>query len=347
MTPKQQNPLALLGGITRGASSLRNLAMGGAGEELSKCQTILLSRRVLDSVIQKFNLMNVYDFDELDKTRKELQGNVQVGLGDEDVSIVITVYDTDRYRAADMANYFVEMLNLVYLDLSVNEARSNREFLERRYKQNLADLKSAEDSLRTFQERHGIYSVPDQIKASVEAAAMLESKIVVKDVQLDILQKTATEENPQRQLLELEMSALRQQQQAMKKGSAQPKDRSIIFVPFEHAPEIGIQYLRHYRELELQSKLLELLLPLFEQAKIEEQRNTPSVLLLDTAVPADRATKPKRMLILAATVILSFLLACGMAIFFEGLRKSKDEHKSFSDKLSFIGKELRWKNLFR
>ncbi len=205
MTPKQQNPLALLGGITRGASSLRNLAMGGAGEELSKCQTILLSRRVLDSVIQKYKLMNVYNFDELNKTRKELQGNMQVGLGDEDVSIVITVYDTDRYRAADMANYFVEMLNLVYLDLSVNEARSNREFLERRYKQNLADLKTAEDSLRAFQERHGIYSIPDQIKASVEAAAMLESKIVVKDVQLGILQKTATEENPQRQLLELEL----------------------------------------------------------------------------------------------------------------------------------------------
>jgi len=50
-------------------------------------------------------------------------------------------------RAADIANYFVEMLNKIYLELSISEAMNNRIFLEDRYNKNLEDLKNAEDNI--------------------------------------------------------------------------------------------------------------------------------------------------------------------------------------------------------
>lgn len=347
MPPKQQNPLALLSGVTRSASSLRNLALGGAGDELAKCQTVLMSRRVMDSIISKFSLATVYDLDEQDKVRKELAGNTQIKLGDEDVSIEITVYDTDKQRAADMANYYVRMLDTVYLDMSVGEARANRAFLEQRYRQNLADLASAEESLRVFQKTYGVYSVPEQLKASVEAAAALESQIMVKDLELGMLQGSTTSENPQRQLLEIEVRELKKQQRALQNRPAHMDQRGSILVPFSHAPDIGVEYLRRYRELELQTKLLELFLPLFEQARIEERRNTPSVIVLDTAVPADRHAKPKRLIILAATFVGAFLLACGAAVVIDGMRPGAYPPMSPEEKLAYLRESARWRNVIR
>jgi uncharacterized protein involved in exopolysaccharide biosynthesis len=47
---------------------------------------------------------------------------------------------------------------------------------------------------------------------------------------------------------------------------------------------------------------------MYEQAKIEEVRNTPSVLVLDKAVPADRKAKPKASLYALVALVSSTLL---------------------------------------
>jgi len=73
--------------------------------------------------------------------------------------------------------------------------------------------------------------------------------------------------------------------------------------------ELGVGYLRLYREVEIQSKLLELMLPVYEQAKFEEKKEKPSVLVLDIAVPAERKSWPKRLLIVFLSGSSAFLLS--------------------------------------
>ncbi len=46
-----------------------------------------------------------------------------------------------------------------------------------------------------------------------------------------------------------------------------------------------IEYFRIYREVEIQSKIMEVTLPLFEQAKMEEHKSIPTILVIDEAVP--------------------------------------------------------------
>jgi uncharacterized protein involved in exopolysaccharide biosynthesis len=348
MPPKQTQGLGLLSSLSRATAPLRSLGLGPASEELSDFQTILASRRLLETVVNEFDLKEVYGQAMMEKAVKELESNVTVDLGTEDVSLEIAVLDTEPERAARMANFIVQTLDKIYRELSVAEARSNREFLETRYLQNLEDLAMAEEALKGFQVKYGVYSVPDQIKAAVEAAATLESRIALEEVNLGILRMSTTKENPTRRASELRLRELRKQLHGLKYGASDEESQSLVFPPFEKAPQMGIEFIRRFREVELQGKLLELLLPLYEQAKVEEQRNTPSVLVLDTAVPAERHVKPKRSLILLLVAVVGFIIMFMVAVFRESMQKAKLE-RSDADrkKIDLVRTELKLRNLFR
>ncbi|MDP2885471.1 MAG: Wzz/FepE/Etk N-terminal domain-containing protein [Ignavibacteria bacterium] len=325
LPPKQQNSLGLLSSVLRSStSSLRSLGLGGpVSDELLQYQAILKSRRCFDSVVDRFDLMHVYGSSTKYDAVKELDGNLTIALGKEEVSLEITMYDTDRLRVAEMANYFVEMLNRIHIEMSTAEARSNREFLEHRYLQNLRDLRDAEDSLKGFQKRTGIYSIPEQMKAGIEAAAEVQSQITLREIQLGILSKTTTLNNELRERMVLEVNALRQQMSSLQSGDNSKQGQFQIFPPFDKAPELGVQYFRFFRQVELQGKILELLLPLYEQAKIEEQRDTPSMLILDKATPPEKASKPRRLLITAIVFVASLIIGAMLTFFVDYLERAK------------------------
>lgn len=73
-----------------------------------------------------------------------------------------------------------------------------------------------------------------------------------------------------------------------------------LFIPFEKIPETGVAYVRLMRDYEyLENKLLEFLYPIYEQARIEEQKDIPVVLVVDKAIAPQKKSAPKRALIVA------------------------------------------------
>jgi tyrosine-protein kinase Etk/Wzc len=348
MPPKQRNMMGLLSAVTRTVTSpLRNLGLGGGTDEISQFQTILASRRALEALVDSFGLQEVYRISTREETMKELTSNISVEMGKEDVSLDISVYDTDRNRAAAMANYLVETLNRIYMEMSVSEARSNRQFLERRYNQNMTDLEAAENDYKAFQEKYGAYAVPEQVKAAVQAAAQLKAQITLKEIQLGILERSTTDENPETRSVRIELNEMQRQMNRMVYGSPGEKGPEI-FAPFAKTPEIGLEYLRHYREVEIQGKLLELLFPLYEQARIEEQRDTPSVLILDNAIPAEKASRPKRLIITLLATLGAFVLTCIAAFVWDAfVRMQAGQSDADQTKINLLRQELRLKRLFR
>jgi len=121
-----------------------------------------------------------------------------------------------------------------------------------------------------------------------------------------------------------------------------------VFTPFEKTPEIGMEYLRRFRNVEIQGRLLELLMPLYEQAKIEEQRNTPSLVVLDVAVPAEKASKPKRFILLVLATLGAFLVASLAAFFLDYLHHARRHRDQGEDeKIALIRRELSPKQILR
>ncbi len=96
---------------------------------------ILESRTVADAIIDRFDLIHVYDVNESRyKAEKALRRNTAIDASDEGI-VSVTVEDRDPNRAAAMANAYVEELDKQNKKLSVGQATAKRVFLETRLKE--------------------------------------------------------------------------------------------------------------------------------------------------------------------------------------------------------------------
>ncbi len=306
---------------------------------------ILNSRDAMVKVVRKFNLMKVYSIGDssMDKTVKKLRDNTDFEI-DKFGAVVVKVLDESPVRAAAMANYFVSVLNEINGNLSSEDARNLRMVIEARYSKNLADLESAEDSMKVFQQRYGLFSLPDQAKASVLAGADLESQLILAQVKLSALQKQFSAESPEVVTLTQQIEALKQKIADMRTGKDMVGgDNSGVLLPFKEMPSRAMRYVDLYREVEIQSKLLELIYPLYEQAKLEEARETPTVLVLDRAAPPEKKVRPMRALIVLSAMVLGFVLSAVFILFLVGGMKKDHAAESLQKKyhefaIKWIGK---------
>jgi capsule polysaccharide export protein KpsE/RkpR len=267
----------------------------------------------------------------VEKTRKELLSNVDFTVEPEG-NLTVAVFDKDPQRAADMANYFVDMLNKVNTVLQVQNATGNREFIEARYQKNKGDLAAAEDSLRVFQQRYGVIAMPQQTEASIKAAAEISAQIALKEVQANVLRRTSSDDNPSVIAAQIEASELQKKLVQMNNGVSGGGEMRV-FVPFKEIPELGGEYLRRFREVEIQYKILQFLLPMYEQAKVEEQRQTPSVIVLDRGKPAERKSKPKVSLYALMAFTISLLVSFVVVFTGELVRKLRNAQPGRLDAL--------------
>lgn len=335
----------LLGGLEGIASLAKNFsptkALTGIGSnpETDRYLAILKSATVINAVIQKFDLVNVYGITSFphEKTAKELLSNTDITVQNEG-NLTITVYDKDPQRAADMANYYVELLNKTNSELGVQNARGNRLFIEERYDKNLADLAAAEDSLKAYQQRYGIIALPEQLEASIKAAAEITGRLALKEVQLGVLRRMQSADNPSAVETGVEIEELRHKLAQMSSGTDVPESQMKVFVPFSKAPQLGTEYVRRLRNVEIQYKILQFVSPLYEQAKVEERRETPSVLVLDKAVPAERKAKPKISLFGFLGLVVSLTTSLFIVFVLELISKLKAGH---ADRLNRIVSALR------
>lgn len=290
----------------------RGLAALGGNPELDRYSAILKSGRVMGEVIRKFDLVNVYHITSYpgENTVKQLLENIEFTTESEG-TLTVTVYDEDPQRAADMANYFIEQLNATNAALQVVNARGNRVFIEERYQKNIADLAAAEDSLKVFQKKFGLVAMPQQMDASIKAGAELMAQLAMKEVEVGVLSRTLSAENDVVVASRMEIAELKKKIEEMNRGNGPADGEMHILVPFRSIPDLGAEYVRKFRAVEVQYKIMQFLTPLYEQAKIEERRQTPSVIVLDRAYPAERKSRPKRSLIVLGGMFVGLFGSLG------------------------------------
>jgi uncharacterized protein involved in exopolysaccharide biosynthesis len=347
LPPKQGGSLGAISQLARDflpANLLGNLGVGNSAAY--DYLAILQSRTAMEQVVRKFNLPEVYEISSrsMEKTIRALRNNANFEITEEG-TVLVEALDKDPQRAAGMANYFVEILNDISIKLSTQEAKNNREFVEKRFRQSQQDLKAAEDSLQAFQKKSGIYALPEQTKAAIQAAAELKSQAIVSEMELEVLKRSLSPNSALIQAKEIQLAELNNKLREMAVGSNNGRiDESLnLFVPFKNMPDLGMRYIRLYRDFEIQNRMLQFILPLFEQAKIEEQKNIPVVLVLDAAVPPERKDRPKRMFIVLAAFVMSFLLCVFLVFLMEAWRSRRAGLNPLEMRIAAaIGKIAHW-----
>jgi tyrosine-protein kinase Etk/Wzc len=298
---------SLLSAGSAGFSDLADISEiaggGGSSKELALYENILVSRRNLEEVIVKFKLNNDWEFRYMQDAIKYFKTSIiEISKDKLSGTMNIGIFDENPERAKDIADFMITQLNKINIELNVLNAKNNREFIEQRYLLSRNDLKKAEDSLKSYQDNFGI--APDmQAKVTTEVGIKLESEIKSEEVKLDLLKKLLSPDQSEVKIQEEKISSLKKQLESINGTDY----NNYEMLNLKNKPTIILNYFRLVREVEIQNKILTFLLPLYEQAKIEENRQTPTIIVIDSPYVPERKAKPKRIYIILATFFIAFL----------------------------------------
>jgi uncharacterized protein involved in exopolysaccharide biosynthesis len=248
-------------------------------------KAVLKSRTVQELVVERFGLAGIYHTKGRDKTLKALRSHYDVRLS-ADGTIAVSVEDRDPKRAADMAMTFIEGLDRYNIEKRNSQARRTRMFLEQRVFDTDSLLKSSEVALRQYQEQHSTVAPSAASGSSLDAAADLMAKKIMLEVRLGVLRSYLQPDNEQVVQAQLELDQLKQR--------------------IEVLPALQTELQRLIRDAKVQEQLYLLLTAELEQARIRETMDTPTVQVLDRAVPPERQSRPRRMLLTAAAGLIAF-----------------------------------------
>jgi uncharacterized protein involved in exopolysaccharide biosynthesis len=273
-------------------SSLSALSGAGSMSRTSADQYISLLRSVMvaDRIIDKFGLMNEYLADYRYEARKELELNVRMSIGKKDNLIRIEVEDKSPQRAAQMANEYVEELRRVTGSLAITEAQQRRVFFERQLQDVRGRLTKAQLDLQGSGFSAG--ALKAEPKAAAESYARLKAETAAAEIALLTLRSRFSDNAPEIQQQLSTLGALRNQLSRAERPVASGDD-----------PD----YVGKYREFKYQEALFEVYARQFELARVDEAREGALIQVIDVAQPAERKSKPRRLIWLASG------LAAGLA----------------------------------
>ena len=305
--------------------SLSNLV--GTSDKVYSFIAILKSRRLAETIIDRYHLLERYNSRNIEEGIKSFQNNMDLAILDEGtVSVKFSVStgffhyakeeNESKTVCASIANDIVSEMNNIYVSLQTTQGSYNRIFIEKRLDQNKMDLMSIETQLEEFGKKYGIIALPEQLGALVTITAQIESQKIEKEIILSGLKEYLDNSHPEVRKLENEIKEIKLKLENLTQG-LDLIDSPQIFPTFQKAPMLGMEYLRLQRELEVQNMIYEFLTQQYEEAKIQEAKDTPSIQVLDAAKPPIRKSKPKRIFIVFAVGLSVFFLSSTFIIIFE------------------------------
>lgn len=342
------------------AGDLAGMMMGGGGDfDLPMFATpsdiyemILKSKSVADSLINKYNLMELYDVPNIELTREELSSHTSIEVGKEGAIFLEFEAKEDPEFAAEVVWSYIKLLDQASRRTKVTYATNTRKFIEQRVAQNEKDMALAADSLKAFQQRYNTVSIEDQVKVAVENAGELIGMKQFWEVQLEQLSANVNPNHAGVRELKAKIEAVNNKIKQLRYGEVNSSDanraemkETDLFPPFVRIPELGFELTKRMRDVKVQEVIYELLIQQLEQEKIKEARTTPSVVVLDEPMPPTKKSRPKRAIIVALSALLSLFFSIFLAFYGEYMQDLRENRPTEYAKYERLGSELR--HLFR
>lgn len=283
---------------------------------------ILRSNTVAEAVIDSLDLIKTYKAKNLADALERVFDNTKVTVAPEGI-VEITFEDRDRERAANVANAFVRELDRFNRRTSVSSAGRVRLMVEKRLVETRAELGKAEDSLRVFKETTGAIFISEQATASIKTAAEIYARIAQLEVELARLKQYATDKSPEVIDLRLQIGTLQGKiaEMGYVKSSVDHAAGSYLFPRFDAAPSLEQKLADLTMEVEIKRSVYTVLSEQYEQARIQETRDTPTIQILDRAQPPSTRSKPRRKAMVGVSTAAAFLLASAIALYREKHRE--------------------------
>lgn len=280
---------------------------------------ILKSRTAAEYVIRKNNLLEFYGEDSEYEVIKKLKDDLELDLSKEGIitlsvrvstgflPLVFSDKDSVKVLAAKISNSFVEALDSINKEKISYRAKRSREYIEAQLKQTKVELDSAEINLMEFQQKNKTISLPEQLTTSIESAAKLKAEIVNTQIEIGLLEPNSRPDNKTLLGLKKKLSQLNAEYEKF------DIDSDDYLVAFSDVPELGMQLSKLLRNVKIKNEVYLLLQQQFYKEKIQENRDVPTIDVLDEAIPPEIQSSPR---LIYNTVVGSIFVLFVVSLFF-------------------------------
>jgi capsule polysaccharide export protein KpsE/RkpR len=308
---------------------------------------MLESRTLQESLVKQFDLVHHYKVSLVEDACHQLALNTVIR---EDVKSGITTInvkaDNPALAAALTQAYVTELDRMVTND-STSAARRERIFLEARLKEIKKDLDGSANALSAFSTKNRTIDIPTQGKALVESEFRLQEQMTSARSELAALQQRYSADNENVRAMRARIAEIQREADKMR-GAAQGPGLNVndsVYPSAGELPALGVTYSDLQRRVHEEEALWGALTSQYEEAKVQEAKEIPSVRVLDAANMPQRKSGPSRKVILMVGTMLSLLAAFILvraATFWEGLRVQDERRKLVMEIAGAVQPVLQW-----
>jgi len=266
--------------------TLSHLGLFSASTPSDIYAEILKSRTLRESLVTDFDLQRLYHTKGMESTLKELEQHLKVTLTPIGV-VTVSVEDRDPKRAAAMANHLVAGLDRFNRESVNTQAKRTREFLQKRLVEARLNMSSAESTLTAYEQRNKVVASTEA--AAVGAMADIISQKMSLEVRHSYMSSYARPGSAPLRQVEAEIGAMDQQ--------------------LAKLPSLKQEGSRLALDAEIQRRVFTLLTAQYEDMRIQETRDTPTLTILDVARVPELRARPRRSLIVAISGLVGVMLA--------------------------------------
>ena len=340
--PERQGQSGLMSFLT--GSGALDLMKGQENPSIDMFKNVLDSRQLAEQ-IAKDTLVRRY-FSGFDTSEKAIAGMVRSSMQSEALrnslfSMEVNVkthwnptrseIESARQLVPYLSKVFIEHLDRYNRERLMTTARNTRIFVEAEYQNRMSQLDSAYARLQAFQEEHKTISLTEQLSVSVSGAALLGSQQQQLEMQLAVEEREMTPNSGRIQMLRAQLEETKRELKKYDQGGV-----GDYVTAFKDVPTLARQLANHTREVKLLETLSAYLRQQLEQERINEQRDLPTLQVLDAAAIPERRSSPSRFSMLLIGLFLGFLLSIiyiAIRKYYENVALNPEEHSRY---LNFI-----------
>jgi len=323
--------IAALAGHAGGLGNLGTLAgafLGGGGNAPLFID-LLRSGSISGDIIDRFQLQQVYHKQYRSDAAKYLARHTKIVDDKRSGVITLTVTDTDPVRARDIAQCYLNQLNIIVNKTTTSSAHQERVFVERRLHAVQVDLTQAQQRLSDFSSTHATIDIKEQTRAMVEAASRLQAQVIAEQSNLESLKQIYGDGNVRVREAQARINGLRKEveriggtsQEMPTEGTGMAPNTSRIltsvhdesYPALRQLPRLAVPYADLYREVRVQESVYDLLTQQYELARIQEAKDVPVISVIDSpGIPEKKSFPPRLIMALALTTVA--IIACAALI---------------------------------
>ena len=289
-------------------SLLKESGLGGIlgqdGPNLDQAGTLLESDKLAFWAFHRFNLDTSWrpkkakDTLTPEEISKLWFGQFHYEINEKE-ALELTFRSKSPRLSAEVVEGICGWLDSITQAIHQEQIRKNLQFIESQLALQTAAFDSAQARLLLFQKRNRIVSLPDQVQATVEGSAKLESEALMADIRAKAAASTSGQGSSEAQ----RWADYRDQLRAEAKKVISNPGSAGAFQGLEQGMDKFMEIGKLQRDVAARKAVFTFLSQQREQLLLDNRRSIPTLFVLDHPfVPRKRATPPRRPLFYLAFV---------------------------------------------